>query len=145
MEGNTHTLVVYDTKREDSAEYSIELSNEHGVSTDKGRANVKCPPVFKVALKDTTANEGDTNVEFVVNVNAYPKPSVKWYLDETEITEKRTEYTRIEEGDSCKLIIKEVTTELKGKYTCKVVNDLGSIETSAKLTVNCKFRVTHYF
>lgn len=60
-------------------------------------------------------------------------------MDETEITEKRTEYTKIEEGDNYKLIIKEVTTELKGKYTCKVTNDLGSTETSAKLTVNCKF------
>lgn len=78
VDGDNHSLIVYDTKRDDSAEYSIELSNVHGVSVDKGRANVKCAPIFKVPLKDTTANEGDTNVEFVVNVNAFPKPSIKW-------------------------------------------------------------------
>lgn len=84
-DGDIHTLIVNDANRDDGAEYSIELSNVHGVSVDKGRANVKCAPVFKVPLKDTTANEGDTNVEFVVNVNAFPKPSIKWSV----VVEKR--------------------------------------------------------
>lgn len=60
------------------------------------------------------------------------------YLGETEITEKRAEYTRKEDGENYKLIIKQVATELKGKYTCKVVNDIGSAESSADLIVNCK-------
>lgn len=54
-----------------------------------------------------------------------------------EITEKRSEFTRVEEEDGLKLVIKEVTSELSGKYTCKVTNEHGETETSAKLTVNC--------
>lgn len=57
------------------------------------------------------------------------------YHDEVEITEKTTEFTRIEEGDNYKLIIKEVTRELRGKYSCKVVNDLGQDECNSTFTV----------
>lgn len=55
-----------------------------------------------------------------------------------EITETRSEFTKVESDDGIKLVIKEVSSDLSGKYTCKVVNDLGETETSAKLTVNCK-------
>lgn len=54
-----------------------------------------------------------------------------------EISETRSEFTRLESDDGFKLVIKEVTSELSGQYTCKVVNELGATETSAKLTVNC--------
>lgn len=64
---------------------------------------------------------------------------VSRYHNEVEITEKKTEFTRIEEGDNYKLIIKEVTTELKGKYSCKVVNELGREESSSTFTVFCKY------
>lgn len=55
-----------------------------------------------------------------------------------EISETRTEFTRVESDDGFKLVIKEVASELSGQYTCKVVNELGATETSAKLTVNCR-------
>lgn len=60
------------------------------------------------------------------------------FLDEMELSETRSEFTRLESDDGFKLVIKEVTSELSGQYTCKVVNELGATETSAKLTVNCK-------
>lgn len=60
------------------------------------------------------------------------------YLDEMEISETRTEFTRVESDNGVKLVIKEVTSELSGKYSCKLSNELGGTETSAKLTVNCK-------
>lgn len=55
-----------------------------------------------------------------------------------ELSETRTEFTRIQSDDGVKLVIKEVTSELSGKYSCKLSNELGATETSAKLTVNCK-------
>lgn len=54
-----------------------------------------------------------------------------------EISETRSEFTRLESDDGFKLVIKEVSSELSGQYTCKVLNELGATETSAKLTVNC--------
>lgn len=65
----------------------------------------------------TQANEGDLNLVLEVSVRAYPAPKVTWYLDDLEITEKRTEFERIEEikDGSYKLKVKEVTSEIKGK------------------------------
>lgn len=61
------------------------------------------------------------------------------FLDEMEISETRSEFTRLESDDGFQLVIKEVSSELSGQYTCKVVNELGATETSAKLTVNCRY------
>lgn len=60
-------------------------------------------------------------------------------MDEIELKETRTEFTRLESDDGVKLVIKEVTSELSGQYTCKLSNECGQAETSAKLTVNCKY------
>lgn len=73
-----------------------------------------------------------------MEVEGFPKPSVHWFLGDVEITEKRTEYTRVEEGDNYKLIMKEVKTELKGHYTCKVQNEYGENSSSSNLTVNTR-------
>lgn len=59
------------------------------------------------------------------------------FLDEVEITETRREFVRIEESYEVKLIIKEVTSELKGTYRCEIENEHGVSESSATLTVNC--------
>lgn len=62
------------------------------------------------------------------------------YHNETEITSKKKEYTCIEDGDTYKLIIKQATTQMSGVYKCKAKNEIGSKETSAKLTVHGKLR-----
>ncbi|RZF43883.1 hypothetical protein LSTR_LSTR007219 [Laodelphax striatellus] len=139
-DGQTHTLVVSGVSRADSGAYACEASNQYATVADSGVLNVRCAPHFTTKMADRAAKEGDTNVEFTVNVNAFPRPNVQWFHDEVEITEKVTEFTRIEEGDNYKLIIKEVTKELSGKYTCKVVNDLGEDTSSSNLTVSYKPR-----
>ncbi|XP_049774558.1 obscurin [Schistocerca cancellata] len=138
VDGPTHTLTIKGTTRNDSGTYSCEVINDHGWKKDEGVLNVRCAPEFKRDLSDLQANEGDTNIEFNVKVDAYPKPKVKWFLGDIDITEKKNEFTCTEEEGTYKLVIKEVTTELCGKYTCKVVNDLGTSESSSNLTVNFK-------
>jgi hypothetical protein len=58
----------------------VQVWNDHGWLKDTSELNVRCAPEFKRDLKDFTAKEGDTNVEFSINVVAYPKPTVKWYV-----------------------------------------------------------------
>ncbi|XP_046395296.1 obscurin isoform X2 [Ischnura elegans] len=140
-EGIIHTITLCGSARDDAGLYTCVATNEHGSEEASGRIRVRCPPKFNLGLpKEAKANEGDVDVEFVVNVEAYPKPNIKWYLDEVEITEKKTEYTRVEEGDNFKLIIREVTTEMSGKYSCKVFNDFGSSDSSCSFSVMCKPR-----
>ncbi|XP_011689401.1 PREDICTED: muscle M-line assembly protein unc-89 isoform X5 [Wasmannia auropunctata] len=136
--GNNCILTVNNAKVEDAAIYKAEVVNKHGTISDETRVRVRGIPRFKTKLCDITANEGELNVEFVVEIEGFPKPSVHWFLGDVEITEKRTEYTRVEEGDNYKLIIKEVKTELRGHYTCKVQNEYGENSSSSNLTVNTR-------
>ncbi|XP_020293629.1 obscurin isoform X3 [Pseudomyrmex gracilis] len=136
--GNNYILTVTGAKVEDAAVYKAEIVNQHGTISDDTRVRVRGIPRFKTKLCDMSANEGELNVEFVVEVEGFPKPSVHWFLGDVEITEKRTEYTRVEEGDNYKLIMKEVKTELKGCYTCKVQNEYGENSSSSNLTVNTR-------
>ncbi|XP_014485518.1 PREDICTED: muscle M-line assembly protein unc-89-like isoform X3 [Dinoponera quadriceps] len=136
--GNNYILTVSGATVEDAAVYKAEVVNKHGTISDDTRVRVRGIPRFKTKLCDITANEGDLNVEFVVEVEGFPKPNVQWFLGDVEITEKRTEYTRVEEGDNYKLIVKEVKTELKGHYTCKVHNEYGENSSSSDLTVNTR-------
>ena len=63
------------------------------------------------------------------------------------ITEERKEFSRTEEKGTYSLIIKEVSSELSGKYTVKIANDLGTVQSSAILSVMCKFQPIcfHFF
>lgn len=56
-----------------------------------------------------------------------------------EITEKKSVFTRVDSGNTHKLILKEVSAEYSGKYSCKVSNELGAEACEATFTVNSKF------
>ncbi|CAH2103000.1 unnamed protein product [Euphydryas editha] len=140
--GEAHKLVITSAARADSGEYSCEIRNVHGSASDSCVLNVRRAPSFTQRLRDTTAAEGDVNVEFTVDVDAYPQPDIKWYVGDVEITEKKSVYTRVDNGSSHKLILKEVSAELSGRYTCKVTNELGEDSCEATFTVNRKPRIT---
>ncbi|GAB0092620.1 Obscurin [Sergentomyia squamirostris] len=137
-EGDVHTLIISGATRADAARYGVELINQHGSIRDETNVDVKCGPQFKQKLKDIIVNEGDTNVELFVSVEGFPKPTIQWYIDSTEISTTRKEYSRVEEGENYKLIINEITTEMKGKYSCVVKNEHGSDESAANVTVQCR-------
>lgn len=141
QDGDKYMLKITGAVSTDASTYKAEVSNKHGTSVDETKVKVRSAPRFKTKLKDVTANEGDLDIEFEVIIEGFPKPSIQWYLGDVEITETRKEYTRIEEGDNYKLIIKEVKTELSGKYTCKVKNEFGENESSSTLTVESKPKI----
>ncbi|KAI5632857.1 immunoglobulin i-set domain-containing protein [Phthorimaea operculella] len=140
--GAAHSLVISSAARADAGEYSCEIRNAHGTVEDSCKLNVRSGPVFTEKLKNITAAEGDVNVEFTVSVQAYPEPSIKWYMGDVEITEKKSVFTRVDAGNTHKLILKEVSAEYSGKYSCKVENELGSDSCEATFTVNRKPRFT---
>lgn len=72
-DGNAFILQISGAVRADAGSYSVEFENEHGSIKDETTVHVKCAPDFKTNLKNITVNEGDTNVDLVVNVQGYPK------------------------------------------------------------------------
>ena len=61
------------------------------------------------------------------------------FIDEMEITEERNEFSRDDDPatGTYSLILKEVKSELSGKYTAQVINALGAAKSSAVLSVQC--------
>lgn len=142
-DGNTYTLKVKAANRDDSALYSVELTNDNGTVRDESRVHVRCAPKIKETLKDIICNESDADVQMSISLDGYPKPKAKWFLGDIEINE--TQYRFVQEGDenvtTFKCYIKEATVETRGKYTCKVTNEFGTDESSANVTVNCKPKI----
>lgn len=89
-------------------------------------------------MYDVTVNEGETNIEFKVEIDGCPKPSIHWYIGDVEITEKRKEFVRTDAEDFCKLVISEAKAELKGTYTCKLKNEFGEVNSSSTLVVKTR-------
>lgn len=116
------------------------LTNTHGANEDTSDLKVRCKPEITQSLKDTEAKAGDKDVAFTLKASAYPELQIKWFIDEMEITEERTEFSR--ESDpktgTYSLVVKEVKSELSGKFTAQVSNALGTAKSSAILSVQCK-------
>ncbi|XP_076638516.1 obscurin isoform X8 [Colletes latitarsis] len=140
-EGNRFGLKIMGALGEDAGVYKAEVTSEHGMVSDETKIQVRGVPRFKTKMTDVTVNEGDSNIEFLVEVDGFPKPSVHWYIGDVEITEKRKEFTRTEDGDFYKLQISTAKTELKGTYTCMVKNEYGETKSSSTLTVKTRPRL----
>ncbi|XP_043645488.1 obscurin isoform X5 [Drosophila teissieri] len=140
-DGNAYTLKISGATRVDAGKYTVKATNEHGSATSSTQLLIKCAPEFTHKLKNITVAEGDSNVELVVGVDAYPRPHAKWYIDGIEIDEKRNDFRHVEEGNDFKLIMNKVATNMQGNYTCKIMNDYGKLEDNCVVTVNCKPKV----
>lgn len=66
---------------------------------------------------------------------------MQWFLDGVQISEKRTEYKQVDDGETFRLIFGEVTTDMHGKYKCVIKNDYGKIEDECNVTVNCQPKI----
>lgn len=80
QDGCQYVLTIQGSNRTDSGNITVEATNVYGTSRDEGRLNIRCKPEFRTRLQDSQANEGDKNIEFMVNIEAYPKPNVKWFV-----------------------------------------------------------------
>lgn len=139
IDGNAFILAVSGATRTDAGNYSVEFQNEHGTTRDETKVHVKCSPDFKNKLQNRTVTEGDVNIELIAQIQGYPRATIQWFLNGVEITDKRNEFQRTSDEDTFKLILKDVTTEMDGKYKCIIKNDYGKIEDECTVTVNCKF------
>lgn len=77
-DGDTYMLRITGAVTTDSASYKCRAKNIHGWVDDEVTVDVKCAPKIIKHLKDITVTEHDKDVAFDVEVEGFPKPSVKW-------------------------------------------------------------------
>ncbi|KAG1714523.1 Muscle M-line assembly protein unc-89 [Nymphon striatum] len=124
-DSTTYILALSEVNESDVGDYSCHISNEYGDVTESARLN----------LQNVEAREGE-EVKFEVKTEGSPTPKIRWYVEDTEI--KTCSEYRIDSDDengTHSLVVKKVTSELTGQYSCKVVNSLGESSSSGSLNM----------
>lgn len=91
------------------------------------------PPIFTVPLNDSQIQEGSKFV-FYCQIEAGHNPIVRWFKNDILIY-NNPEYATSLENNICTLTIEETLPEDSAVYTCKVENEYGKAESSARLHV----------
>ena len=102
-----------------------------GVKGERGKTI--SAPFFLEPLAGMTVNEGQTAF-LKCTADGHPPPLVSWSKINSSLPVGR--YVVESSGT---LIVKKVKSEDNGVYSCRAENLLGSVNSSAKLTVQCKF------
>uniref|UniRef100_W6NSL4 Pleckstrin homology and Immunoglobulin I-set domain containing protein n=1 Tax=Haemonchus contortus TaxID=6289 RepID=W6NSL4_HAECO len=130
----------------DSAQYAgtvlCRAENIVGRFETKARLTVipqekpKKAPRFTELLSDITEVEGNT-VVFEARLEAEPKPEIKWFRKDVEITGSENIVIRDFDG-SVKLELRGIKLEDAGEIRCQATNSEGSAISTAQLGVNRK-------
>ena len=97
------------------------------------RGKTVSAPFLQEPLAGMTVNEGQTAF-LKCTADGHPLPRVTWSKTNSSLPEGRH---MVESNGT--LILKNVESEDDGVYSCRAENLLGSVNASAKLTVQCKF------
>ena len=97
------------------------------------RGKTVSAPFLQAPLAGMTVNEGQTAF-LKCTADGHPPPRVTWSKINSSLPVGR----HVVESSGA-LIVKNVKSEDDGVYNCRAENLLGSVNASAKLTVQCKF------
>lgn len=144
----THSLSFAAVELDDAGEYSIVAVNKFGKSVSDAILSVSPnedysarygeKPLFVQGLDDATVDEGFP-IKLEVKVSGKPLPEIKW-LHDGEPVKAKPGYIRVSEnpdGTAC-LTLHEAAVSDGGVYQVIATNELGSAETSGRLTVSSK-------
>ncbi|CAH1789041.1 unnamed protein product, partial [Owenia fusiformis] len=91
------------------------------------------PPKFIEPLRSIVAKEG-TRVSLEGCVDGKPEPTIKWFKDGNDVTD-RADYEISFQGGRVALTIPELFDDDGGKYTCQARNVAGTSSSSAELII----------
>uniref|UniRef100_A0A182VN58 Ig-like domain-containing protein n=1 Tax=Anopheles merus TaxID=30066 RepID=A0A182VN58_ANOME len=141
------TLMIDETVTADSADILCRAANEAGIADTTARLLVtEAPPpppkpagtapTFTMRLLDGGVAQEGQPFQYDCVVTGQPTPTVHWYKGE-QCVDGSPDYRQSYEPASgvASLRIEQVYLEDQTHYTCRAVNDCGSDETSAFLTV----------
>ena len=104
---------------------------EKGQKGEQGRS-ISAPFFIEAPPVEKKINEGQTAI-LKCTVDGYPQPRVTWSKSKSSLP-----VGRHVTGPSNALVIRKVKPEDTGIYSCSAENMLGSANSSAQLTVQCK-------
>ncbi|KFM71227.1 Muscle M-line assembly protein unc-89, partial [Stegodyphus mimosarum] len=120
----TYTMAISNVAPEDSGKYVAEAINDLGKDEVAYDLVVTSAPKFTKLMKNANVMINE-DIEFVVEIEGSPEPSVSWCKDGQQLTpSERIKITS--DGKIRKLVIKKAQTEDSGNYSCIIKNEHGS-------------------
>ena len=107
---------------------------QKGTKGEPGQS-ITAPSLLQSPVK-TTVNQSQTAI-LKCSADGNPTPLVTWSKMNSQLPVGR----HVVEASGA-LILKDVRPGDEGVYSCKAKNLLGSVDASAKLTVQCKYTIT---
>lgn len=133
-----YTLVIPKITPAHIGTITAKASNEFGTVEKSCQLDVLDSPRILNKLDNLTVNEGEL-AKFVVKFSGKPKPAIKWFKEDAEITLDESVEVKDLSEDEVSFSIKSCKAENLGNYSAKAVNEFGEVASNkATLTVNSK-------
>ncbi|XP_018337981.1 PREDICTED: titin isoform X9 [Trachymyrmex septentrionalis] len=138
---STTELNIIEATNKDSGKYEIRVQNEVGEARSSSSVTVKerkdtmdevKAPMFVEPIQPQLVAEGEV-VIMETRVESYPAASFQWF-HESKPLESTPQVRIVTQENRSILMVKEVTSEFAGNYTCRAENVGGSVTCTA--TVN---------
>ncbi|GBN94600.1 Titin, partial [Araneus ventricosus] len=141
LEVTKGTVTIKKVKPEDAGTYEIIAENTEGKSVTSLILNVKGkpqkpveePPSFTQTYSDITCTEKET-VTLTVKVQGNPPPEVTWYKNGKEIKPSKNVKPSVNKNVHT-LVLSDTKKPDSGDYKCVAKNPKGTVEHTAKVTV----------
>lgn len=128
------SLTILESNVEDAGTYTLNITNDEGSIESSVEVTIEYePPVVRHALADVTVPV-DTTATLECHVHGLPGPQTTWFAGGSVLQESN-KYHMEHVDDIARLEIRNVTPDDAVTYTCRATSAVGTVETSASLTV----------
>ncbi|CAF2489671.1 unnamed protein product [Rotaria sp. Silwood2] len=136
MKTGIATLSVKNITTKHAGPITIRAENAAGTAEETVNINVRSAPILLKPLTDTEVIT-NSDASFTCEFQSSPTANIQWFHDGKPInaTPNKYDITYDTKTNQHKLIIKNTTLNDHGTYSAKATNELGHIQTDAKLYV----------
>lgn len=133
------TLKISHKAKHKAGKYEIRATNPKGEARSSGSVIIEeketkgVPPRFIQPIHPQHVAVGEVVIVEAV-VEAYPLASFQWYYQSTPISQSN-EFKIVSKDNKSILLINEVSLEYAGPFTCRAENVMGSVTSTATLSV----------
>ena len=130
------TLIVKNITTKHAGPITVRAENTAGTAEETADINVRSAPIVIKPLADTEVVAKHDAI-FTCEFQSSPQATVQWFFNGKPITPSPNKYEISFDAktNQHKLIIKNATLNDNGTYSAQATNELGKVQTEAKLNV----------
>jgi len=133
-------LIISDVKEDDQGKYTIRAKNPAQTVEENTNLTVTAPLTFIDKLQDTDVISGQ-NLTLTCRCQGIPKPTIKWYQNDTEIKSTTKQKIESKPDGTQTLTVNRVDLTDGGQFKVVVTNPQGTITSTCNVDVLMKPKI----